>query len=106
MASYRLSPLAEADLRGIAATAISRWGTTQARAYLADLDKTLRLLALQPELGRQRDEIAPGARSFPCGKHILFYRFAPSDGIRPDGIEVARVLHQHMDVLHQSNDEF
>ncbi len=50
MASYRLSALAEADLKEIAATAISRWGTTQARAYLAELDKTLQLLALQPEL--------------------------------------------------------
>ncbi len=106
MANYRLSALAEADLKEIAATAISRWGTTQARAYLAELDKTLQLLALQPELGRQRDEIAPGARSFPCGKHILFYRFASSDGIRPEGIEVARVLHQRMDVLHQFHDEF
>jgi toxin ParE1/3/4 len=101
MASYRLSALAESDLRGIAATAITRWGTAQARSYLAELDKTLRMLALQPELGRQRDEIAPGARSFPCGKHILFYRSA-----KPQGIEVARVLHQHMDVLNQFHDEF
>ncbi|MFC0047298.1 type II toxin-antitoxin system RelE/ParE family toxin [Rheinheimera tilapiae] len=101
MASYRLSALAEADLRGIAASALARWGTAQARSYLAELDKTLRLLALQPELGRQRDEIAPGARSFPCGKHIFFYRSAP-----PEYIEVARVLHQHMDVLNQFQDEF
>jgi plasmid stabilization system protein ParE len=38
MASYRLSRLAETDLREISATAITNWGDAQARAYLESLD--------------------------------------------------------------------
>ncbi|HCU67622.1 MAG TPA: type II toxin-antitoxin system RelE/ParE family toxin [Rheinheimera sp.] len=101
MASYRLSRLAEADLREISAATITNWGSIQARAYLESLDKTMLALADNPNLGRERAEIYGGARSFPCGKHIIFYRTAAKDII-----EIARVLHQRMDVLGQFNDEF
>ena len=91
MAEYRLSPLAEVDVREIAVTTISNWGAKQARAYLEKLHNTLMILANNPSLGRKRDEIAAGIRSFPSGKHIVFYLSADQC------IEVARVLHQRMD---------
>jgi len=99
--SYRLSPLAEADIREISATTITNWGSTQARAYLESLDKTMLTLAKNPELGRERSEVYAGARSFPSGKHVIFYR-ANAQGV----IEIARVLHQRMDLLSQFSDEF
>lgn len=43
-------------------------------------------------MGRARDELAQGVRSFSFGRYIIFY--APSD----DGIEVVRVLHPARDV--------
>ena len=41
---------------------------------------------------RERNEIYKGARSFPVEKHIMFYQ------VSDDGIDVARILHQHMDL--------
>lgn len=91
MAEYQLSALAEADVREIAVTTISNWGAKQARTYLARLHNTLMALANNPNSGRQREEIAAGIKSFPSGKHVVFYLSVDQ------GIEVARVLHQRMD---------
>lgn len=91
MAEYRLSPLAEVDVREIAVTTLSKWGAKQARAYLEKIHTTLMILANNPSLGRQREEIAAGIKSFPSGKHVVFYLSADQ------GIDVARVLHQRMD---------
>lgn len=49
-------------------------------------------LATSPGLGRSRDELARGLRSFPVGRYVIFYR--PCRG----GIEVARVLHGARDL--------
>jgi toxin ParE1/3/4 len=40
-----------------------------------------------PEMGRSRDELFPGYRSFPKGQFLIFYRLIP------EGIEIVRVLH-------------
>ena len=55
------------------------------------LDDTLRLLATQPRMGRAREELAAGIRSYPFGRYVVFY--LPLD----DGVEVARVLHSGRD---------
>jgi toxin ParE1/3/4 len=44
-------------------------------------------LAAMPGIGRQREELTPGLRSFPVGNHVIFYRPLES------GVEIARVLH-------------
>jgi toxin ParE1/3/4 len=51
-----------------------------------------RLLATMPELGRKRDELAAGVRSFPTGNYLIFYKRVP------DGIQVLRVLHGTRDI--------
>jgi toxin ParE1/3/4 len=60
--------------------------------WVDQLDTQLRLLATQPLMGRARDELAPGIRSFPFGRHLVFY--LPIG----DGIDVVRVLHGTRDV--------
>ena len=60
--------------------------------WLDRLDKQLWLLATQPLMGRARDELAEGIRSFPIGHHVVFYM--PID----DGIDVVRVLHSARDI--------
>ena len=55
-------------------------------------DHALDLLADNPGLGPERPELAPGMRSFPVGKYLLFYR--PLD----KGIELLRVLHGARDL--------
>ena len=46
-----------------------------------------RKLASMPQMGRLREELSHGLRSFPVGRYIIFYR--PKE----DGIEIVRVLH-------------
>ena len=38
-------------------------------------------LARNPYLGRQRDEIRPGYRSFPVGSYVVFYRLVAAEEI-------------------------
>ncbi|HSR67285.1 MAG TPA: type II toxin-antitoxin system RelE/ParE family toxin [Acidobacteriota bacterium] len=92
MSRYRLASAAKADLQSIWHYTETTWGGRQAEAYVADLKKSFEMLASTPALGRSRDEVRPGFRSFPIREHLIFYR--PEES----GIAVARILHQRMDV--------
>jgi len=43
-------------------------------------------------MGRNRDELYPGLKSFPVGKYIIFY--LPIS----DGLEIVRILHGMRDI--------
>jgi toxin ParE1/3/4 len=45
------------------------------------------MLAAHPELGRARDEVAPGLRSFAFGRYLIFY------AVEPTKVVIARILH-------------
>lgn len=45
-----------------------------------------------PKMGRPREELGEGLRSFVVGSHVVFYR------ARPDRLELVRVLHGRRDV--------
>jgi toxin ParE1/3/4 len=60
--------------------------------WLDRLDRQLRLLATQPLMGRARDDLAEGVRSFPMGRYVVYYM--PVD----EGIDVVRVLHSARDI--------
>ena len=92
MSSYRLSLLAEEDLFKIISLTIESWGNEQAKVYAQSIESALLKLALYPNFGRERNEVYSGARSFPVEKHIVFYQ------VSENGIEVARILHQRMDL--------
>jgi toxin ParE1/3/4 len=64
----------------------------QADAFIDTIDLKLRLLAEQPNIGRERNELAENMRSFPLGRYVIFYFVIPS------GIEVVRVLHGGRDL--------
>ena len=64
----------------------------QADAFGDRLDAKFQLLARQPGLGRVREELAPGLRSFPVERYVVFYEPVL------DGIAVVRVLHSARDV--------
>ena len=84
-------PLAEADVLEIW-DYIADDGIAAADRWVDRLDKQFRVLAMQPMMGRARDELAPGVRSFPFGRYVVFY--LPLDG----GIDVVRVLHGARDI--------
>ena len=49
-------------------------------------------LAEFPDIGRSREELAPGIQSFPIYNYILFYK------IMDDGIDIVRVLNAARDI--------
>ena len=59
-------------------------------------DQECELHALDPEMGRDRPDLAAGLRSFRIGVYVLIYRAVP------DGIEVLRITHGRRDVHHPS----
>ncbi|SEA62366.1 type II toxin-antitoxin system RelE/ParE family toxin [Nitrosospira multiformis] len=91
-------PLAREDLieiwEYIADDSIDR-----ADAFIDIIDGKLRTLAAQPMMGRARDELMAGLRSFPVGRYILFYELVT------DGIALVRVLHSARDIPSQFESE-
>jgi toxin ParE1/3/4 len=84
-------PLAEADVFEIW-DYIADDGFEAADRWVDQLDEKLHLLATQPLMGRARDELERGVRSFPFGRYVIFY--VPIDS----GIDVVRVLHGARDI--------
>jgi len=64
----------------------------QADAFVDRLDLKLQLLATQPLMGRARDELTSGLRSFPFERYAIF-----CEPLK-DGIVVVRVRHGARDV--------
>ncbi|MBU0763337.1 MAG: type II toxin-antitoxin system RelE/ParE family toxin [Bacteroidetes bacterium] len=60
--------------------------------FLDTILEQCRLFCSSPEIGRQRDELLPGIRSFPIKRYIIFYR------VTIDAIEVVRILSGYRDV--------
>jgi toxin ParE1/3/4 len=88
---FRLSRQAEEDLEDI-------WiYLTQQNELLADkqiaqiLDR-FPMLSQFSDMGKQRDDLLTGLKSFPVKPYIIFYSKIE------DGIEIVRVLHQSRDI--------
>ena len=61
--------------------------------FLSIIDGKLNMLARAPRIGRKREELALGLRSFPAGSYIVFYRLGRGT------LEIIRILHGSRDVL-------
>lgn len=92
MAVYHLRALARDDLEAIWHYTVEQWGAEQAESYLALLLACFGELSENPEIGRPRDEILPDLRSFPQGRHVIFYE------IGSKAIEIVGIVHQSADV--------
>ena len=84
-------PLAELDILEIW-DFIAEDSITEADLWIDRLDEKLQLWATQPMMGRSREELATGLRSFPFGRYVVF--FLPIS----DGLDVVRVLHASRDI--------
>ena len=91
-------PLAQTDILDIW-DFIADDSVAAADRWVDVLDAQFRVLATQPMMGRARDELAPGVRSFPVGRYVVF--FVPL----VDGIDVIRVLHGARDIDAMFNPE-
>ena len=71
---------------------IAEDGVANADTLASRIDKTFKLLARRPGIGRARPELYPDLRSFVVGKYVVFYLQLTN------GIEVIRVLHGARDI--------
>jgi len=85
-------PLAQADLDAIWDYIEERSSEELAVNFLRKLYAKLETLARSPHIGRPRDELLPGLRSFPFKDYLIFY-FPLTNGI-----EVVRVLYGRRDI--------
>jgi toxin ParE1/3/4 len=65
-------PQAQADLDEIW-DFIAEDSEERADSFIESLDAKLQTLAQSPSLGRLRDELAQGLRSFPVGRYVIFF---------------------------------
>ncbi|MBP0618194.1 type II toxin-antitoxin system RelE/ParE family toxin [Jiella mangrovi] len=77
--TYRLSALAEQDFYEIYREGALQFGEKQADDYLANLMKTLALIAANPEMARERREVKPPVRVHPFRAHLIIYTIQDSD---------------------------
>ncbi len=92
MPRIRFTHSAEIDLLELWVT-IAEENPTAADEILDVIQATATLLGSQPEMGRERPEMAEGLRSLPTlTPYIIFY--LPDD----DGLLVVRILHHARDI--------
>jgi toxin ParE1/3/4 len=87
MVNFQLTELAKQDLRSIGRYTQATWGRAQRNTYLARIDESFHLLAVEPQLGKSGEDLRGGYRKYPVGRHLIFYRQSL------DGVEVIRILH-------------
>jgi toxin ParE1/3/4 len=89
---FRLSVEAEEDLVSIAEHGVRNFGSFVAKRYHDELFAVLELIAANPRMARERQEIFPPVRIHPFKAHLVVY------WIFDDGsILVIRIRHGHED---------
>jgi toxin ParE1/3/4 len=71
--------------------------TESGQAELADqlvdaITDRFQLLAAHPHIGRRRDDLRPGQRSFPVDDYVIIYR------VQDDDVLILHVLHGRRDI--------
>ncbi len=87
-----LAPEARIDYTEILLYTLGTWGERQMDDYSDRLEQAFVTIGSNPDIGRRRDALRPGLRSFPVGQHVLFYRVDGRD------VTVVRIPHAKQDV--------
>jgi toxin ParE1/3/4 len=93
MLGYRVTPRALEDLKNIGRYTKQQWGKRQRNTYLRALEKRFGWLAVNPQLGKHRTDVAEGYYSFPQGQHVVFYM------IGEKSIDIVGIPHKEMDII-------
>ncbi len=91
MARVERTEQAEADLEEIL-DYLDEHSPDAADRFAKMFKEKTEALSRMPEMGRVREELAPGLRSLNVGNYLVFYR--PAD----DGIQVIRIAHGSRDL--------
>ena len=86
-----LAPEAWDDYHHLLLHTLQQWGDAQVVANEATFQEAFVTLGEHPAVGRARDGVRPGYRSFPVGQHVVFYV------TRRQNVRIIRILHRRMD---------
>ena len=92
MKRYRLARPAKDDLVEIWLRIAEEASIQAADRFVDSLTGRFPLLAAMPLIGRARNEIEPGLRSYPVGDYLVYYRRKARGGIL-----ISRVIHGRRD---------
>lgn len=90
--AYRLTSRARRDVLNIWSR-IAEDNEPAADRFIDLVTHHFRLPGDMPYLGRQRDEIPLGYRSFPVGAYLIFYR------VMKPGVHIMHVVHGYKNLL-------
>ena len=93
MSNYHLTNEAVRDLSDIWVYTVETWSEEQADRYYEMLLNTCSNTAINPQSGRNYDEVSKELFGVRANRHIIFYRI-----ITPSQIEITRILHEQMDL--------
>jgi toxin ParE1/3/4 len=100
MAKYRLTNKAVDDLAQIWNYTIYKWSESQADKYYQMLIDNINEIANNPDLGKNYSGVIENLMGFKVGRHIIFYQ-----KIENDVIEIARILHEQMDLKNRAKEK-
>ena len=90
MPTFHLTRKATADFQNITSYTLQTWGEAQALRYAHGIEDCMQLLADNPELGQEAEEIRPGLRRMQHAKHVILYTKVDS------AVLILRILHKSM----------
>jgi toxin ParE1/3/4 len=90
--AHRLSPEAEAELKEIWWYIAQESGNADvARTVIASVTERFHLLATHPRIGRARDNLLPGLRSFTVGNYVILCK------IEGEEVVILHIVHGRRD---------
>lgn len=96
MPTVTYSAMARADMVDLWVWIASKSGPDTADTITDRIERRIAMLGDNPLLGPARPDIAEGARHLTCERWLALYR------VKPDGVQIARVVDGAQDVLHVS----
>jgi len=91
--AHRLSPEAEAELDEVWWYIARESGKVEtARAVAGSIAERFHFLSAYPRIGRRRDDLRPGLRSYPVGDYVILYRIEGAD------VVIVHIFHGRRDI--------
>ena len=94
--AFRLTLQAEEDIVAIAEAGFRVFGVSQALSYHQQLFEMFELIAANPHMARERNEITPPVRGHPFRAHLIIYMLTEQDAVL-----IVRVRHSHEDWMEE-----
>ena len=90
--SHRLAPQAQTELSNIWTYIVREGGSVAAADAVIDaITERFYLLSQFPRIGRAREDLRSGLRSFAVGRYVIIYL------VDDEGVEILHVFHSRQD---------